>query len=125
MYLFSVCLFQHSKNRVYVLFAFLPGAQRLYIVVNGPSTNRKLIWQELADAVEIREAESILKTINPANREVRFQLFGTQELWHTESKRNKAFFKRAYSQRDMLYFRNSTHRRAGNITSKGARLKFQ
>lgn len=37
-----------------MLLAFLPGGQKLYIVVNGPSTNRKLIWQELTYVVEIR-----------------------------------------------------------------------
>lgn len=79
MYLLSICLFQHSKTRVYVLLAFLPGGQRLYIVVNGPLTNRKLIWQELTDVVEIREAWSILKLINLANREIKFQLFGTED----------------------------------------------
>lgn len=68
-----------------MLLAFLPGGQGLYIVVNGPSTNRKLIWQELTDVVEIREPWSILKVINPANREIKFQLFGPQQLWHTEN----------------------------------------
>lgn len=62
-----------------MLLAFLPGGQRLYIVVNGPLTNRKLIWQELTDVVEIREAWSILKLINLANREIKFQLFGTED----------------------------------------------
>lgn len=45
-----------QQNRVSVLFAFLPRGQRLYIVVNGPSTNRKLIGQELTDVEEIRKA---------------------------------------------------------------------
>lgn len=39
-----------------MLLAFLPGGLRLSIVVNGPSTNRKLIWQELTDVVAIRGA---------------------------------------------------------------------
>jgi len=76
MYLFSICLFQHSKTGVCALLAFLPQGQGFYIVVNGPSTNRKLIWQELTDDVEIREAWSILKAINPANREIKIGLSG-------------------------------------------------
>lgn len=123
MYVFSICMFQRSKTREYVLLAFLPGGRGLSIVVNGPSTNRKLIWQELTDVVEIRGAWSILKMTNPANREIKFQSFGAQEHWYTESKRNKAFSKRIYLQRDTLPFGNSTHKGVVNVSSNGAKLK--
>lgn len=78
--IYSLFACSNTAKRVYVLLAVLPGGQGLYILVNGPATNRKLIWQELIDVVEIREAWSIFKVINPANREIKFQLFGVQEL---------------------------------------------
>lgn len=110
MYLFSICLFQHSKTKVYVLLAFLPGGQRLYIVVNGPSTNRKLIWQELTDVVEIREAWSILKVINPANRNKISVVWGMRTLAYGKQEKQSLFEKSLPAEGHVTFWKQCTQK---------------
>lgn len=108
-----------------MLLAFLPGGQRLYIVVNGPLTDRKLIWQELTDVVEIREAQSVLKVINPANREMKCQLLWTEKVQHTKSQRNKAIFWKQFTpRREMLHFGNGVHSTVVEVSFYEERLKY-
>lgn len=108
-----------------MLLAFLPGGQRLCIVVNGPLTDRKLIWQELTDVVEIREAQSVLKVINPANREMKCQLLWTEKVQHTRSQRNKAIFWKQFTpRREMLHFGNGVHSTVVEVSFYEERLKY-